>query len=254
MRQDGVTGGEPALPRRSDRYLAFHSADVEREIPLVRGAGPAAHARARQEYAKARAARADELDRWLAGLLGAEPDVALISVGSHGRHELTPGGDLDLVLIHRGRADVGEVADRVWYPVWDSGTRLDHSVRTVQEARTVAQTDLKAVLGLLSARRVAGDHALVDELRAAVLADWRADARRRLADLAELTRVRWDRHGEVAFLLEPDLKDARGGLRDVHVMQAVAASWVASVPDERVREAYGLLLDARHALHMTIGR
>jgi len=209
---------------------------------------------ARAAFAAARAARAGELDRWLTELLGAEPDVALIAVGSHGRRELTPGGDLDLVLVHCGRADIGEVADRVWYPVWDSGTRLDHSVRTVQEARSVAQTDLKAMLGLLSARRVAGDPALVDELRAAVLADWRTEAGHRLADLAELTRARWDRQGELAFLLEPDLKDARGGLRDVHVMQAVAASWVASAPDEQVRDAYELLLDARHALHVTIGR
>ncbi|HZB33217.1 MAG TPA: [protein-PII] uridylyltransferase [Streptosporangiaceae bacterium] len=225
-------GADPAAPRRAGREFA----------------------RTRAEFAAARAARAGELDRWLTELLGAEPDVALIAVGSHARRELTPGGDLDLVLVHRGRADVGEVADRVWYPVWDSGTRLDHSVRTLQEARSVAQTDLKAMLGLLSARRVAGDPTLVDELRAAVLADWRTQARRRLADLAELTRARWDRQGELAFLLEPDLKDARGGLRDVHVMQAVAASWVASAPDERVREAYGLLLDARHALHVTIGR
>ncbi|HEX6470007.1 MAG TPA: [protein-PII] uridylyltransferase [Streptosporangiaceae bacterium] len=276
------------MPRRPDRHLAFHSDDdgaggAGREMPRTSGQGPAssgqghsspgqispgqispghgqdaavpaAHERARREYADARAARAAELDRWLAGLLGAEPGVALIAVGSHARRELTPGGDLDLVLVHRGRPDVGAVADRVWYPVWDSGTRLDHSVRTVEEARTVARADLKAALGLLSARRVAGDHTLVDELRSTVLADWRADARRRLADLAALTRARWERQGELAFLLEPDLKDARGGLRDVHVMQAVAASWVASAPDRPVREAYGLLLDTRHALHVTVGR
>jgi [protein-PII] uridylyltransferase len=242
------------VPRRSDRDLAFRTGGAEREIPFVRGTGPAAHARARQEYARARAARAGELDQWLAGLLGTEPGVALIAVGSHARRELTPGGDLDLVLLHRGRSDVAEVADRVWYPVWDSGLRLDHAVRTLQEARTVAQADLKAVLGLLSARRVAGDQMLVDELRTAVLADWRADARRRLADLAALTRRRWDMQGELAFLLEPDLKDARGGLRDVHVMQAVAASWVGPAADDRVRAAYGLLLDTRHALHVAIGR
>jgi [protein-PII] uridylyltransferase len=88
----------------------------------------------------------------------------------------------------------------------------------------------------------------------AVLADWRSDARRRLADLAKMTRGRWETHGELAFLLEPDLKEARGGLRDVNVMLAVAASWVAPAPDERVRAAYGLLLDTRHALHVTIGR
>ncbi|WP_018655279.1 [protein-PII] uridylyltransferase [Actinomadura flavalba] len=218
---------------------------------------------ARAALVAARAARTAELDGWLAGLLGSgtpgtgpsvPPGVALLAVGSHGRRELTPGGDLDLVLLHRGDDGVAALADRVWYPVWDSGLRLDHSVRTLAEAREVARTDMKAALGLLSARRVAGEHALVDELRAAVLADWRADARTRLAELAAMSRDRWDAHGELAFLLEPDLKEARGGLRDVHVMRAVAASWVASAPDARVGAAHDLLLDVRHALHEHTGR
>ncbi|WP_131732510.1 [protein-PII] uridylyltransferase, partial [Actinomadura formosensis] len=207
--------------------------------------------------AAARAARAGDLDRHLTALLAtpAAPDgVALVAVGSHARRELTPGGDLDLVLLHRGRDDIAEIADRVWYPLWDSGTRLDHSVRTVHEARTVARDDLKAALGLLSARRVAGDRTLADELRAAVLADWRAAAPARLPDLSAMCRGRWESHGELAFLLEPDLKEAHGGLRDVHVMHAVAASWVASAPDGRVRAAHDLLLDVRHALHEVTGR
>lgn len=210
--------------------------------------------RARQLRQAARAARADELDRWLAGLLGAEPGVALITVGSHARREMTPGGDLDLVLVHAGRPDIAAVADRIWYPVWDSGLRLDHSVRTVMDARTVARSDLKAALGLLSARRIAGDHTLADELRAAVQADWRANARHRLAELADLTRQRWAHHGELAFLLEGDIKDARGGMRDVHTMSAVAASWVAAAPNQRVRDAYDMLLDIRHVLHEITGR
>jgi [protein-PII] uridylyltransferase len=207
-----------------------------------------------------RAERSAAVDRWLAGLLaGADPGtapgpVALVAVGSLGRRELTPGGDLDLVLLHRGRHDIAEVADRLWYPVWDSGQRLDHSVRTVDEARKVARTDLKAALGLLDARRVAGDTTLVEELRAAVLADWRADARGRLAELAGLTRRRWADQGELAFLLEPDLKEARGGLRDVQAMRAAAATWAAPGPDARVREAHGFLLDVRHVLHETTRR
>ncbi|MFI0353990.1 [protein-PII] uridylyltransferase [Actinomadura sp. 9N407] len=180
--------------------------------------------------------------------------VALAAVGSHARRELTPGGDLDLVLLHRGGPDVAGIADRVWYPIWDSSIRLDHSVRTVAEAREVARTDMKAALGLLSARRIAGDHALVDELCAAVLADWRADARRRLAELSEMCRRRWESKGELAFLLEPDLKEAHGGLRDVNAMRAVAASWVASAPDARVGAAHDLLLDVRHVLHEVTGR
>jgi [protein-PII] uridylyltransferase len=209
---------------------------------------------ARRQRRSERAERAEKLDRWLAGLLGAEPGVALVAVGSHARRELTPGGDLDLVLIHSGRDDIAAVADRIWYPVWDSKLRLDHSVRTVNEARTVARTDMKAVLGLLSARRIAGDHVLYDELRASVLGDWRADARRRLAELAEMTRARWAEQGELAFLLEGDLKEGRGGLRDVHAMTAVAAAWVAAGPKEQVRAAHDLLLDVRHVLHETTGR
>jgi [protein-PII] uridylyltransferase len=226
--------------------------------PAVASAQPglavSAHRGARARLRAARTERADELDRRLARLVGVEPDVALLAVGSHGRRELTPGGDVDLVLLHRGRPDIAALADRVWYPIWDSGLRLDHSVRTPGEGRAVAREDLKAALGLISARHVAGDPGLTRGLREAVLADWRADSRRRLPELREMTRRRWTADGELAFLLEPDLKDARGGLRDVHAIQAVAAAWVSSAPTDRVREAYSLLLDVRHALHESTGR
>ncbi|GLY84114.1 [protein-PII] uridylyltransferase [Actinoallomurus iriomotensis] len=217
--------------------------------PAAQG-GDGARARLRAE----RARRAGELDRRLARLVGAEPDVALVAVGSHGREELTPGGDVDLVLLHRDRPDVAALADRVWYPIWDSGLRLDHSVRTPAQARAVAREDLKAVLGLISARHVAGDPDLTREVRETVLADWRSDARRRLPELREMTRARWRDSGELAFLLEPDLKESRGGLRDVHAIQAVAAAWIAPAPSARVKDAYALLLDVRHALHETTGR
>ncbi|MEV4251739.1 [protein-PII] uridylyltransferase [Spirillospora sp. NPDC049652] len=236
------------------------------------GAGPEPGSRARSALAAARADRAADLDRRLTALFDAAtgtpadlpgngsglhtmpPDVALVAVGSHARRELTPGGDLDLVLLHRGRPDVAEIAERIWYPIWDEGPRLDHSVRTVQEARTVARDDMKATLGLLAPRRIAGDITLVEELRLTILADWRADAPRRLAELGELSRERRRAQGELAFLLEGDLKEAHGGLRDVQVMNAVAASWVAPAPDGRVRAAHDLLLDVRHALHAATGR
>jgi len=213
-----------------------------------------AFARARAELAAERDAYGSGLDRWLASLVAGAEDVALVAVGGHGRGQLTPGSDLDLMLLHRDRGDIAEIADRLWYPIWDRGLRLDHSVRTVEEARRVAAADLKAALGLLHARWLGGDQELVDLLRATVLADWRAQAGRRLAELAELTRARWAAHGELAFLLEPDLKEARGGLRDVHVMQAAAATWAVPGPGERVRAAHDLLLDVRHALHKTTGR
>ena len=108
-------------------------------------------------FAADRSRRTTETDRWLAGLLGAEPGVALVAVGGYGRKELLPGSDLDVLLLHDGREGIAKIADRIWYPVWDSGARLDHAVRTVPQARRVARDDLKVALGLLNARHVAGD-------------------------------------------------------------------------------------------------
>ena len=70
------------------------------------------------------------VDRWLIELLGDEDGVALVAVGGYGRAELAPGSDLDVVLLHRNRRDVGELASRVWYPIWEEGIALDHSVKT----------------------------------------------------------------------------------------------------------------------------
>jgi [protein-PII] uridylyltransferase len=205
-------------------------------------------------FAADRTRRSVETDRWLAALLGAEVGVALVAVGGYGRRELLPGSDLDVLLLHAGRKGIAAMADRIWYPIWDSGARLDHSVRTPAEARKVARSDLKAALGLLYARHVAGDHDLTTALRAGALEDWRAAAGTRLAELQELHEERTQRSGELAFLLEPDLKEARGGLRDVHAIQAIAAAWVAPGPGPRVRAAYESIMDARHVLHEITGR
>src|SRR4029078_639277 len=106
--------------------------------------------------------------------------VVLLAVGACARRELCPASDLDLVLLHDGRRgrDVGALADRLWYPIWDSGIRLDHSVRTPNQARTIADQALKAALGLLDARVVAGDREFGDRVVANVGDDWRDRARR----------------------------------------------------------------------------
>ncbi|MER8085014.1 [protein-PII] uridylyltransferase [Streptomyces sp. NPDC094048] len=210
-----------------------------------------------------RAALASLTDDWLTALFTAAAEqtgvrgAALVAVGGYGRGELSPRSDLDLLLLHDGHADtaaVAALADRVWYPVWDLGLALDHSVRTPAEARRTAGEDLKVQLGLLDARPVAGDLGLVATLRTAILADWRNQAVKRLPALDELCRERAERQGELQFLLEPDLKEARGGLRDVTALRAVAASWVADAPREGLAEARRVLLDARDALHLTTGR
>lgn len=194
-------------------------------------------------------------DGWLRSLLAdAGPGIALVAVGGLGRREVSPSSDLDLVLLHDGRGDdVAQVADRVWYPVWDSGIGLDHSVRTVAQALAVAADDLKAALGLLDARHVAGDAALSVELLTGARAEWRSQAPRRLPELHEAVLARAGAAGELAFLLEPDLKSARGGLRDVHALQALAVAQVTDPPSPAVRAATGVLLDVRGELHRRTG-
>ncbi|MFI0241223.1 [protein-PII] uridylyltransferase [Streptomyces sp. NPDC016845] len=239
--------------------------DVRTEEADDRPSGyAAARLRLLQEGARSgpprRTALAELTDDWLTGLFGTGTPgggVSLIAVGGYGRGELSPRSDLDLLLLHDGSADLGAVAalaDRIWYPVWDLGLALDHSVRTPTEARKTAGDDLKVQLGLLDARHLAGDLGLTAGLRTAVLADWRNQAPKRLPELRELCEERAARQGELQYLLEPDLKEARGGLRDATALRAVAASWLADAPREGLADARRRLLDVRDALHLATGR
>jgi [protein-PII] uridylyltransferase len=208
-------------------------------------------------FAQGRRTRSDEADAWLARLLGDAPGAALVAVGGYGRRQLSPGSDLDVVLLHDGSRDaaaVAELADSVWYPIWDAKVKLDHSVRTLGEARTVAGDDLAVVLGMLTARHVAGDAALTEALRAEVLAEWRRRAPRRLPELRALREERRERHGELAYRLEGDLKECAGGLRDADSLTAIAASWIADVPHGDPERAQEFLLDVRWVLHTRTGR
>ena len=81
-------------------------------------------------------AYSDLVDGWLAELVAdAEAEcgaggVALVAVGGYGRAELSLQSDIDVVLLHTGRSDIGTLADRIWYPIWDEGLKLGHAVRT----------------------------------------------------------------------------------------------------------------------------
>jgi [protein-PII] uridylyltransferase len=221
-----------------------------------------------------RVERNDAVDSWLTGLLadavagtppprqrrGGPPPrtgtdgIALVAVGSLGRRELPPQGDVDLVLVHDDRPEIAAVADALWYPIWDAGVRLDHSVRSVSEAVSVASTDTKAGLGLLDARLVAGDVDLAARLRTATLASWRQAASRLLPQLRDLRRDRARQLGELAFLLEPDIKEAYGGLREGQVLRAVAAAQLGDEPGAELEAAYAFLLDVRDELRRRSGR
>lgn len=191
---------------------------------------------------------------------GEPSGFAVVATGGYGRRELAPASDLDVVLLHDNRSvastteSVAAVAERLWYPLWDDGVRLDHSVRTVTDAREAAANDLRTALSLLDARHVVGDPALTLTLRTTLLADWRSAARTRLPGLRAMALERARTFGDLAHAQAPDLKEAHGGLRDLVILDALVASWLVDVPHRKIDAARELLLDVRDALHAVTGR
>lgn len=200
------------------------------------------------------------VDEWLRHLFEAFVDqsdgVALAAVGGYGRSDLSPMSDIDVVLLHDKNVDIDELASQLWYPVWDAGLKLGHSVRTPKESLTLAATDIDTATSLLDARCLAGDESMVQRLRKSATSQWRRKAKRMLPTLAEQAVQRRAQNGELAFLLEPDLKASSGGLRDGHVFGWLLAAGVdiAGRDQQAVAHAYDMLLSARVELHRATGR
>jgi [protein-PII] uridylyltransferase len=202
----------------------------------------------------------DRVDSWI-GELWAEVaagarGVSLVAIGGYGRSELCPQSDLDVLLLTNDPATGEQLAPKLWYPIWDQGLKLGHSMRTIDQALELAREDLDTATALLTSRHLCGDESLTALLRERAITQWQNSAKRVVAELAERVEERHAKFGEAAFLLEPDLKDARGGLRDVHALSWLdLAQPVLSDPDElALREAYEVLLAARVELHRRTGR
>ena len=199
------------------------------------------------------------VDAWLVELydelVGERPGVALVATGGHGRGELCPQSDLDLLLLHDGSLP-DQLAQSFWYPMWDAKLKVGHAVRTRGDTLALAGDDLATATALLTTRHLAGDVDLGASLLRDGTAQWRRQGRRALAQLADAVESRHQSTGEVAAALEPDLKEGRGGLRDVH-----ALSWLQvadpdlDLPDIATLQAeYDTLLAARVELHRVAGR
>lgn len=215
---------------------------------------PGAGFRRRAEISRVTSLWLGELWR---GVNAPERGMALACTGSLARQESGPLSDLDLIVLHDPSiraAEVADVAERLWYPIWDSGLGLDHAVRSVKQCRQVASADLNVAGAMLDLAPLAGDAELVRRAVRQLAEDWRANARKRLPEVVTHIAARHERFGELAQMLEPDLKEAKGGLRDMSVLRAVTASWLADRPHGAVDEAYLFLLDVRDALQLVTGR
>ena len=192
----------------------------------------------------------DLVDAWIAELWAevapGSSGVALIATGGYGRAELCPQSDLDLLLLTTSTSQGEALASRLWYPIWDQGLKLGHSVRTLNQALELSRDDLDTATALLAVRHLCGDPSLTEDLREGALVQWRHGAKWAIEELAENVEGRLEKLGEVAFLLEPDLKDARGGLRDVHALSwlDLAQPVLSDLDEVALRDAYEILLAA----------
>ncbi|MBW3616745.1 MAG: [protein-PII] uridylyltransferase [Proteobacteria bacterium] len=196
--------------------------------------------------------------------------LALVAVGGYGRGVLAPFSDLDLLFLRPWKpVPHGEsVAEFMLYTLWDLGLKVGHASRTVDETLRLAKTDLSIKTGLLDARPLAGDEKLFEDLqqrfrREVARGTGRAFAEARLAE-------RDARHvaaGASRYLVEPNIKNGKGGLRDLNTLLWIAKYLNPEEPAElsateyfdgaemaQLRRCYDRLWRVRHHLHWAAGR
>jgi len=185
-----------------------------------------------------------------------EGKLCLSAVGGYGRGELSPGSDLDILFIHSGVSHeiLSGFIKAMLDPLWKEGRQIDYSIRTRKETRQVAIDDLKVAIGLLDCRYIAGNRFLHDAVSLDALNNWRRHFVKYLRRIRESVEERSRNFGVLAFLLEPDLKESRGGLRDILMLRAIAASQYVPVALERIAEAEAFIWQVRDVLHAITGR
>ena len=204
--------------------------------------------------------------------------VALCGVGGYGRGEMAPFSDLDLLFLTNDKkisAHVERLTEFVLYLLWDLGLKVGHSVRTVDQSIRLAKEDQTILTALLDLRFVAGDDALADELhtryrREVTKGSGRAYISMKLAERDE----RHAREGNTRYVIEPNIKEGKGGLRDLHVLYWItrflgedaqmldpqqADDYVGmGLFDKAAAQRFGRAADflwrARHNLHWMSGR
>jgi [protein-PII] uridylyltransferase len=146
--------------------------------------------------------------------------VALVALGGYGRRELFPRSDIDLLILYEpGFADVNAVADGILYPLWDLGLEVGHGVRTVKESVSQAEEEYFSRVALLDGRLICGNGRCFSRLMQVYRKRF-VDGRREdfVVQMKEHRHRRRKRFGSHGYLLEPNIKEGRGGMRDIQAM------------------------------------
>jgi len=173
------------------------------------------------EYARA---RSNAMDETLRALFTAHKGICLLALGGYGRAELCPYSDIDIMFLTDG-ADYKETIEKFLYTLWDRGLKVGHSVRTNAECLELSRTDSKILSSLLDARIVAGDIAAGEAMQQDIAllltpAEKKQFAQKKLAERDE----RHARYGDTRYVLEPNIKEGKGGMRDFQTLL-----WITNV-------------------------
>jgi [protein-PII] uridylyltransferase len=200
--------------------------------------------------------------------------VALIGLGGYGRGELNPFSDVDvMVLHHHGVAEISphlqEMANQVLYLLWDSGFKVGHSTRSIKEAISEANRDMRTKTAMLESRFLAGDSELAQEFRKQFRSKCVDGHEQEYVAMRMQDQVsRHKKYGDSVYLQEPNLKSGCGGLRDYQNLlwmtyfkegslstnQLVGKDWLSESDQRHIERAYDFLLRLRTDLHYATGR
>lgn len=224
------------------------------------------------DYAALHADRVDETLRELARIhFTNTPGLSLLALGGYGRRELCPSSDIDLLFFTpNAQNDLQHAAiEKFLYTLWDAGFKVGHAVRTLDECLALSLKDSKIMTSLLDSRLVYGEDGADQNLRTHILDALTPQQKKKFMQDKLIERdARHARYGDTRYVLEPNIKEGKGGLRDVqtllwitHVlhgarsMDDLVSRHILTVAEaRRFGRAYDFLLNVRCHLHQIAGR
>ncbi len=196
--------------------------------------------------------------------------IALVALGGYGRSELAPSSDLDLLILYSGwpSSDVTSLNREVMYPLWDSGRELGDRIREPRDVIRSLTGRVDEVCALLDARLLTGDRSLFTDLDAQVRRRLDRGRHSFFKDLVESIVDRHRRYGHAGHLLEPNIRDSAGGLRDIHTLAWASkllpggedlvglteSGFLSEIDARFVEEARSFILAVRIELHLATNR